>query len=146
MNNDRVVFGLLYDKQERTFPFRWEAGRMTVLKGPNGRLQQADVSDRNTINDRGQIAATLIVAGQRQAVRWSPDGKATRLPALPGHTWTNAFSINERRRRLRLVAKAAERGRGGEPGALGRVRQGRPAEDRRRAAPTASPRRRIDPD
>ena len=34
VNNDRVVFGLLYDKQERTFPFRWQNGRMTVLKEP----------------------------------------------------------------------------------------------------------------
>jgi probable HAF family extracellular repeat protein len=84
VNNDRVVFGLLYDKDERTFPFRWEAGRMTVLKGPNGRRQQADVPDRNTVNDRGQIAGTLIIAGRRHAVRWSPGGKATLLPALPG--------------------------------------------------------------
>ncbi|MDX6621837.1 MAG: hypothetical protein QOK36_4223 [Gaiellales bacterium] len=94
VNNNRVVFGLLYDKKKRTFPFRWKAGRMTVLKGPNGRRQQADVPDRNTINDRGQMAGTLIIAGQRQAVRWSPDGKATLLPALPGHTWTNVWSIN----------------------------------------------------
>ena len=28
-------------------------------------------------------------------MRWSPDGKATRLPALPGHTWTDAFGIND---------------------------------------------------
>ena len=94
VNNNRLVFGLLYDKQERTFPFRWEAGRMTVLKGLNGRRQQADVPDRNTINDRGQMAGTLIIAGRRQAVRWSPDGSATLLPALPGHTWTNVWSIN----------------------------------------------------
>ena len=94
VNNHGVVFGLLYDKQERTFPFRWADGRMTVLRGLNGRRQQADVPDRNTINDRGQIVATLIIAGQRQAVRWSPAGKASRLPALPGHTWTDAFSIN----------------------------------------------------
>ncbi len=67
---------------------------MTVLKGPNGRPQQADVSERNAINDRGQMAGTLIIAGQRQAVRWSPDGKAALLPALPGHTWTDAFGIN----------------------------------------------------
>jgi probable HAF family extracellular repeat protein len=94
VNSDRVVFGLLYDKQERTFPFRWEAGRMTLLMGLNGRRQQADVPDRNTVNERGQIAGTLLIGGQLQAVRWSPDGKATRLPALPGHTWTYAFSIN----------------------------------------------------
>ena len=94
INNEGVVFGLLYDKKERTFPFRWRAGRMTVLKGLNGRLQQADVPDRNTVNDRGQMTGTLLIAGQRQAVRWSPGGKATRLPALPGHTWTNAWSIN----------------------------------------------------
>jgi hypothetical protein len=94
VNNRRVVFGLLYDKQERTFPFRWADGRMTVLKGLDGRRQQADVPDRNTINDRGQIVATLIIAGQRQAVRWSPAGNASRLPALPGHTWTDAFSMN----------------------------------------------------
>jgi probable HAF family extracellular repeat protein len=94
VNNDRVVFGLLYDKQERTFPFRWESGHMTVLNGPDGRRQQADVPDRNTVNDRGQMAGTLLISGQRQAVRWSPDGAATLLPALPGHTWTNAWSIN----------------------------------------------------
>ncbi len=94
VNNNRVVFGLLYDRQERTFPFRWEAGRMTMLTGPNGRRSQADVPDRNAINERGEMAGTLLIAGQRQAVRWSPDGKATLLPALPGHTWTNVWSIN----------------------------------------------------
>ena len=93
INNSGVVFGLLYDKQERTFPFRWENGRMTLLKGPNGRLLPTDVPDRNTINDRGEIAATLLIAGQRRAVRWTPDGKATFLPPLPGHKWTNAWSI-----------------------------------------------------
>jgi len=97
VNNDRVVFGVLYDKKERTFPFRWQAGRMTVLKGPNGRRQQVDVAaadSRNAINDRGQMAATLIIAGQMRAVRWSPPGKATLLPALPGHTWTWAWGID----------------------------------------------------
>ena len=94
MNNDRVVYGLLYDKKERTFPFRWQAGRMTLLKGPDGRRQQADVPDRNTVNERGQMAGTLRIAGRLQAVRWSPEGKASVLPALPGHTWTYAFSIN----------------------------------------------------
>jgi uncharacterized membrane protein len=95
VNNDRVVFGLLYDKKKRAFPFRWADGRMIVLKGLNGQPQQADVAERNAINGRGQMIATLIIAGQRQAVRWSPDGKATRLPALPGHTWTDAFGIND---------------------------------------------------
>ena len=94
VNNHGVVFGLLYDKKERMFPFRWQAGRMTLLKGPNGRLQQVDVPDRNMINDRGQIAGTLLIAGRPTAVRWSADGKATRLPALPGHTWTYAFGLN----------------------------------------------------
>jgi hypothetical protein len=94
VNNDRVVFGLLYDKQDRTFPFRWEAGRMTLLKGPDGQRVQADVPDRNAVNARGQIAGTLLIAGRMQAVRWSAGGKATLLPALPGHTWTYAFGIN----------------------------------------------------
>jgi hypothetical protein len=35
------------------------------------------------------------VGGKRQAVRWTPPGKATFLQALPGHTWTNAFGIND---------------------------------------------------
>ena len=49
VNNHRVVFGLLYDKKERTFPFRWEDGRMTVLKGPNGRrVTPADVLGAGT--------------------------------------------------------------------------------------------------
>ena len=94
----RVVFGLLYDRKERTFPFRWENGRMTVLKGPGGRLLHSDnpgSGGRNAINGRGEIAWTMIVGGNRRAVRWAPDGKATYLPALPGHTWTDAFGINE---------------------------------------------------
>ena len=62
---------------------------MTVLTGPDGRRLPVDVPDRNVINDPGQIAGTLIDEGRRQAVRWSPDGKATLLRALPGHAWTN---------------------------------------------------------
>ena len=95
VNNNGVVFGLLYDKQERMFPFRWQAGRMTLLKGPNGKLQQVDAPDRNMVNDRGQIAGTLMINEWPQAVRWAPDGKATVLPALPGHTWTYAFGLND---------------------------------------------------
>ena len=95
VNNHRVVFGMLYDKRDRTVPFRWAAGVMTILTDPGGRVRQAEVSQRNAINDLGQIAATLVVAGQRQAVRWSPDGRAELLSPLPGHTWTDAFGINE---------------------------------------------------
>ncbi len=95
VNNDRVVVGLLYDKKERTFPFRWEDGRMTVLRGPNGRRQQADIPDRNVINDRGEIAGTLLVSGRRRAVRWTRKGQASFLRALPGHAWTNAWSISD---------------------------------------------------
>lgn len=96
VNNDRVVFGLLYDKRERMFPFRWEDGRMTLLKGPNGRTLQTVITDpsRNAINERGEIVGTLIVAGNQRAVRWASDGKATFLPALPGHTWTFGMSIS----------------------------------------------------
>lgn len=93
VNNHRVVVGVLYDKRDRTFPFRWKRGRMTLLKGPNGRLRQADTPDRNVINERGEIAGTLLINGNRRAVRWTRRGKATFLPALPGHAWTNAWSI-----------------------------------------------------
>ena len=93
VNNHRVVFGLLYDKRERTFPFRWKAGHMTLLRGPQGRIQQVAVPDRDAINERGEITATLTTAGSRRAVRWTRKGKATFLPPLPGHTWTNAWSI-----------------------------------------------------
>ena len=95
VNDDRVVFGVLYDRRERMFPFRWQDGRMTVLRGPTGMVQQAEPSQRNAINERGEIVATLLAGGNRQAVRWSADGKATALPALPGHAWTNAFGIND---------------------------------------------------
>jgi uncharacterized membrane protein len=91
INNHRIVFGLLYDRQERTFAFRWKAGRMTLLKG----RPQVDVPDRNTINARGQMAGTVISGGKRQAVRWSAGGDAFALPPLPGHTWTNAWSVND---------------------------------------------------
>lgn len=98
VNNDRIVHGLLYDQRDRTFPFRWQDGRMTVLKGPTGRIEQGQenpgAGGRNAINDRGEIAGTLIVDGTRRAVRWTNDGKATYLPALPGHAWTYVFSIN----------------------------------------------------
>ena len=96
VNNHRVVFGLLYDKRERTFPFRWRDGRMTVLKGPNGRLRQADVPDRNVINERGEMAATLLIRGARRAVRWTRKGKASFLRGLPGHTWTNTWGISRK--------------------------------------------------
>jgi probable HAF family extracellular repeat protein len=94
VNNDRVVVGLLYDRQERTYPFRWEDGRMIVLRGPNGRIQPGGVPDRNAVNDRGEVTGTLIVAGNMRAVRWKRDAKATYLQALPGHAWTHAWSIN----------------------------------------------------
>ena len=96
VTNDRIVFGLLYDSKERTFPFRWMNGRMTVLRAPNGSIQQMAVPDRNAINERGETAGTLLVAGNRRAVRWTRDGKATFLPALPGHAWTNVWSINRK--------------------------------------------------
>ncbi|MFN2466530.1 MAG: hypothetical protein ABR521_00130 [Gaiellaceae bacterium] len=98
VNDDRAVFGLLYDKQERAFPFRWARGRMTVLKGPNGRVHPTEnpgAGGRNSINDRGEIAWTLIVGGNRRDVRWPRDGRATFLPGLPGHAWTNTFGIND---------------------------------------------------
>ena len=98
VNGRRAVFGLLYDAKERAVPFRWERGRMTVLKGPNGgplyTEKQGD-GGRKAINERGEIAWTVIVGGNRRAVRWTRDGKASFLPGLPGHAWTNAFSIND---------------------------------------------------
>jgi hypothetical protein len=94
INDKGVVFGLLYDRKERQFPFRWADGRMTVLKGPSGRRRQALTPDRNAMNERGQIAGTLLVGGNQRAVRWSPDGKAKFLPRLPGHAWALAWSIN----------------------------------------------------
>jgi probable HAF family extracellular repeat protein len=98
VNDDRVVFGLLYDAKERIVPFRWEDGRMVVLKGPNGRLlitENPGSAGRNAINDRGEMVWTMIVRGDRKAVRWTADGTATFLPALPGHAWTDAFGIND---------------------------------------------------
>jgi uncharacterized membrane protein len=95
INDERVVFGVLYDKRERMFPFRWRNGRMTVLEGPDGRRAQAAVfPDRNAINERGEMAGTLLVGGDMRAVRWARDGTARFLPALPGHAWTLAWSIN----------------------------------------------------
>jgi probable HAF family extracellular repeat protein len=98
INDDRVVFGLLYDAKERTVPFRWENGRMTVLKGPNGRLLYSEnpgAGGRNAINARGEMAWTMIVNGNRRAVRWTPAGKAIFLQGLPGHAWTTTFGIND---------------------------------------------------
>jgi probable HAF family extracellular repeat protein len=99
VNDQRVVFGLLYDAQDRTFPFRWRDGRMTVLRGPSGRRQQASGNPgsggRNAINDRGEMTWTLMVAGSPRAVRWAPNGKASLLPRLPGHAWSWAFGIND---------------------------------------------------
>ena len=98
VNARRVVFGLLYDKKERAVPFRWANGHMAVLKGPNGRLVFTDnpgSGGRNAINSKGETAWTVIIHGNRRAMRWTPDGKASFLPALPGHTWTDAFGIND---------------------------------------------------
>jgi hypothetical protein len=71
---------------------------MTVLKGPNGQSVYTDnpgSGGSNAINGKGEVAWTVIVHGDRRAMRWTPDGKASFLPALPGHTWTDAFSIND---------------------------------------------------
>lgn len=71
---------------------------MTVLKGPNGQLVYTDnpgSGGRNAINSRGEMAWTVIVRGNRRAIRWTPDGKATFLQGLPGHAWTDAFSVND---------------------------------------------------
>jgi probable HAF family extracellular repeat protein len=98
VNDRRVVFGLLYDKKERAVPFRWANGRMAILKGPNGELLRTDnpgAGGRNAINSSGEMAWTVIVRGDRRAVRWTPDGKASFLPGLPGHAWTDAFGIND---------------------------------------------------
>ncbi len=98
VNDRRVVFGLLYDKKERAVPFRWANGHMAILKGPNGELLHTDnpgAGGRNAINSSGEMAWTVIVRGDRRAVRWTPDGKATFLPGLPGHAWTDAFGIND---------------------------------------------------
>ena len=98
VNDERVVFGLLIDKSKRAVPFRWASGRMTVLKGPGGELlttENPGAGGRNAINSRGEMAWTMVVRGDRRAVRWAPNGKATYLPALPGHAWTDAFGIND---------------------------------------------------
>ena len=98
MNNDRVVLGLLYDKRERAVPFRWTNGRMTVLRGPGGKPVYTDnpgLGGRNSVNSRGEIAWTVIVNGNRRAMRWTAAGKASFLPGLPGHKWTDVFGIND---------------------------------------------------
>jgi probable HAF family extracellular repeat protein len=95
INNDRVVFGVLYDRQERMYPFRWAKGRITLLKDPSGRLRPVEPAQRNAINARGEITATMFVGNTPRAVRWSSTGKATYLPGLPGHAWAWAFSIND---------------------------------------------------
>ena len=91
-----MVFGLLYDAQERAFPFRWTAGRWTLLKGPDGRRHPVDVPDhehRQRARRDGRHDAHR--AASRVAVRWSAGGVATALPPLPGHAWTNVWSIND---------------------------------------------------
>jgi uncharacterized membrane protein len=70
---------------------------MTVLRAPNGQPGYTDnpgSGGRNAINGRGVVTWTLVVGINRRAVRWTPDGKATFLPGLPGHAWTDASSIN----------------------------------------------------
>jgi probable HAF family extracellular repeat protein len=95
INNDSVIFGVLYDRQERMYPFRWANGRMTVLKDPSGKVRPVEPSQRNAINQRGEIAATMFVGDTPRAVRWTSDGKAAFLPGLPGHAWSWVFSIND---------------------------------------------------
>ena len=130
VNNHRVVFGLLYDKKERTFPFRWKDGRMRLLKGPNGRVRQADAPDRNTINERGEIAGTLLVAGNRRAVRWTPQGQGELPPGAARAHLDERLEHRRGRHRVRVVAQAAERRRREQPRHLDEVRQGDRAEDR----------------
>jgi probable HAF family extracellular repeat protein len=98
VNDDRTVFGLLYDRRERVVPFRWADGRMTVLRAPDGRPAYTDnpgSGGRNAIDSSGVMTWTIVAGVDRRAVRWTPDGKATFLPGLPGHAWTGASSIGD---------------------------------------------------
>ena len=84
-------------------------GRMTVLKGPNGRIQQTDVPDRNAINERGEIAATLI--SRRPPARGALDaqGQGELPPGAAGTRLDECMGHRPARRRVWVVAKAAQR-------------------------------------
>ena len=89
INNHRVVFGLLYDKRERTFPFRWKRGRMTVLRDQTGACDRRTCPYRTRSTNAARSPATLLINGNRRAVRWTRKGKATLLPLCrdtPGQT------------------------------------------------------------
>jgi probable HAF family extracellular repeat protein len=113
VNNDRVVFGLLYDGKRRAFPFRWDNGRMTVLNGPSGHPQATDnpgSGGRNAINARGEIA--WADRGRRPTCRALDAGRQGDVPSRSARAHVDGCIQHQRRRhRVRLVAEAAERGR-----------------------------------
>ena len=130
INDDRVVFGLLYDKSERTFPFRWKNGRMSVLKGPNGRRARArrpgPQRDQRARRDRRDAAGRGRPARRALDARRQGD-----VPARAARPRLDVGLEHQRgRRRVRVVAQAAQRGRREQPRDLDAVRQGRRAEDR----------------
>ena len=132
VNNDRVVFGVLYDRKERTVPFRWENGHMTVLKGPNGRIRRRRTGcGRQERDQRPRRDAWTMIVARRPAGRALDARRQGDLPSRAARAHLDGRVRHQRRRRrVRLVAQAAERGRRGEPRALDALGQGRPAEDR----------------
>ncbi len=96
VNNHRVVFGLLYDKKERSYPFRWKDGRMKVLEGgPMGAFSRRTfrTGTRSTSAARSRPRCSWPVSGARCGGR--ARGRRVLSLALPGHTWTNAWSISD---------------------------------------------------
>jgi hypothetical protein len=123
INNDRVVFGLLYDRKDRTFPFRWKNGRMTLLRGTE-RAQGGGVGprpqrDQRARRDRRDADQRRAPAGGALGALGQGDGAA---PAAGAHLDERVEHRRERGR-LRLVASAAQRGRREQPGRLVAVRR-----------------------
>ncbi len=93
VTNDRVVSACSRPRGAHVSGLLDERSR-DCAESAERKLQQMAVPNRHVINERGEMAGTLLVAGNRRAVRWTRDGKAAFLHGLPGHAWTNVWSIN----------------------------------------------------
>jgi probable HAF family extracellular repeat protein len=80
--------GLYYDQTSGYTPFRWQSGRMIDL----GHLDPYDTFGcANSINEQG-----VVVGDSGWASFVWQNGKLSRLPAIPGNRYTEAYYINER--------------------------------------------------
>ena len=94
VNNKRVVFGAPLRQAGTDVSVPLGSGSHDGAEGAERAAQQADVPDRNAINERGEMAGTLIIAGRGRPCAGHPMARPPCSPPSPGTPGRTPSSIN----------------------------------------------------